>query len=399
MAEAGDRADPSAPPSTGAAPELGAGGAPASVPAVSEALAGQVAVSAPAALASARALADAVSAGDTRAAARACRLVDEGWPGHAELLAAIYGRAAASWTIGVTGSPGVGKSTLTSRLVQHFRAQHWRVAVVAVDPTSPFSGGAVLGDRIRMQAHWDDADVFVRSVATRGAHGGLSRTTADVARVLGAWGARVVLIETVGVGQDELDVMRVADTTLVIQAPGAGDDIQAAKAGLLECADVFAVNKADLPGAESVAENLRGMLALGHVTASASGLRGGHSSPSIAATLGHQPARATPGGEGEGSADADWAVPVSMCVATRDEGVAELVSQLVLHQRWLTTTPRGLQRRRERLQQELLGRLREGLSARLLQRHAAEVERAAQRVAAGELDPYAAALALIDRWT
>jgi LAO/AO transport system kinase len=220
----------------------------------------------PGAALTARTLAAQVASGDTRAAARACRLVDEGWPGHAELLAALYARGAASWTIGVTGSPGVGKSTLCSRLVQHFRAQGGRVAVVAVDPTSPFTGGAILGDRIRMQAHWEDPDVFVRSVATRGAHGGLSRTAADVARVLGAWGARVVLIETVGVGQDELDVMRVADTTLVIQAPGAGDDVQAAKAGLLECADVFAVNKADLPGAEDVVEALRGMLALGGAT-------------------------------------------------------------------------------------------------------------------------------------
>jgi GTPase len=419
MAEAGDRADPFAPRIIAPTPERGVPGTPAPVTIASEAIASEAVASEavaseaiaseavaseqskaePAALAMARALALAVGAGDTRAAARACRLVDEGWPGHAELLAAIYARAAASWTIGVTGSPGVGKSTLTSRLVQHFRARQWRVAVVAVDPTSPFSGGAVLGDRIRMQAHWDDADVFVRSVATRGAHGGLSRTTADVARVLGAWGARVVLIETVGVGQDELDVIRVADTTLVIQAPGAGDDIQAAKAGLLECADVFAVNKADLPGAEGVAENLRGMLALGHVTASASGVRGGHSSMAMAAAMERDQPRAADGGEAAKTLDAGWTVPVSMCVATRDDGIAELVEQLLLHQQWLNDTPRGRERRRERLHQELLGRLREGLSARLLQRHAAEVARAAERVAAGELDPYAATLALLERWS
>jgi LAO/AO transport system kinase len=332
----------------------------------------------------ARALARAVIAGDTRAAARACRLVDEGWPGDAELLASLSRSAAHAWTIGVTGSPGVGKSTLTSRLVQHFRAQGGRVAVVAVDPTSPFSGGAILGDRIRMQAHWADGEVFVRSVATRGAHGGLSRSAADVARVLGAWGARVVLIETVGVGQDELDVMRVADTTLVIQAPGAGDDIQAAKAGLLECADVFAVNKADLPGAERVVETLRAMLALGHVSASSPHSSGGHSAALAAAT------RIT-------EADGSWQVPVVSCAATRDEGVAELVAQLTEHQRWLAS-PLGQARRRERLKQELFGRVREALSAALLERHRGEVEDAAERVARGEWDVYAATLALVRRW-
>jgi LAO/AO transport system kinase len=332
----------------------------------------------------ARALARRVIAGDTRAAARACRLVDEGWPGAGELLAILYPSAAGAWMIGVTGSPGVGKSTLTSRLVQHFRAQGCRVAVVAVDPTSPFSGGAILGDRIRMQAHWADADVFVRSLATRGAHGGLSRSAADVARVLGAWGAGVVLIETVGVGQDELDVMRVADTTLVIQAPGAGDDIQAAKAGLLECADVFAVNKADLPGAERVVETLRSMLALGHVTASSAILGAGHSAAASAA--------AHVSGAGD-----SWEVPVVACVATGDEGVTELVERLGEHRRWLSSML-GQARKRERLKQELFGRLREALSAALLERHRPEFDTAAEQVARGEWDLYAATAALVRRW-
>jgi LAO/AO transport system kinase len=313
--------------------------------------------------------------------------VDEGWPGHAELLAALYPSARSGWTIGVTGSPGVGKSTLTSRLVQHFRAQGVRVGVVAVDPTSPFSGGAILGDRIRMQAHWADADVFVRSVATRGAHGGLSRTAADVVRVLAAWGARVVLLETVGVGQDELDVMRVADTTLVIQAPGAGDDIQAAKAGLLECADVFAVNKADLPGADSVAEHLRAMLMLGHITASAPTARG-HSAAAAFVTAEPQPEQA----------GAAWEVPVIACAATSDQGVALLVEQLEAHQRWLSTMP-GQCRRRERLKQELVARLREELSATLLDRNRPQLADVAERLARGEMDPYAATRMLVDAWT
>jgi LAO/AO transport system kinase len=334
-----------------------------------------------------------VSAGETRAAARACRLVDERWPGHAELLASLYARAKSSWIIGVTGSPGVGKSTLTSRLVQHVRAEGARVAVVAVDPTSPFSGGAVLGDRIRMQAHSADSDVFIRSVATRGAHGGLSRSAADVARVLAAWGARVVLIETVGVGQDELDVMRVADTTLVIQAPGAGDDIQAAKAGLLECADVFAVNKADLPGAEAVAENLRAMLMLGHVTAAPVSVGVGHGAAGAHVATERGRAR-QPAGELESA----WSVPVVSCVATRDEGMAELLAELQAHQRWLGT-PSGQGRRRERLKQELVGRLREALSLTLIERHRAELDEVAERVAQGQLDPYAATFALVQRWT
>jgi LAO/AO transport system kinase len=353
----------------------------------------------------ARSLAASVLAGETRAAARACRLVDEGWPGHGELLAALYAAARRSWTIGVTGSPGVGKSTLTSRLVQHFRIQGLRVGVVAVDPTSPFSGGAILGDRIRMQAHWADADVFVRSVATRGAHGGLSRTAADVARVLGAWGARVVLIETVGVGQDELDIMGVADTTLVIQAPGAGDDVQAAKAGLLECADVFAVNKADLPGAEDVADHLRAMLLLGHVTASAPTI-GGHSAALTSrAAVSPQavvspPAGSSPAVDERSSPDAEvnWEVPVLACIAAQDQGVAELVDQLEAHRRWLAT-PRGAARRRERLHQELIARLREQLSATLLERHRAELDEVADRVARGDIDPYAATRGLVAAWT
>jgi GTPase len=335
-----------------------------------------------------QALALAVLGGDTRAAARACRVVDDARPGHAELLAALYGRTRASWVIGVTGSPGVGKSTLTSQLVAHFRGQGGRVAVVAVDPSSPFSGGAILGDRIRMQAHWDDPDVFVRSVATRGAHGGLSRTSADVARVLAAWGARVVLLETVGVGQDELDVMRVADTTLVIQAPGAGDDIQAAKAGLLECADVFAVNKADLPGADAVAENLRGMLALGHITGSAawSASSRGHSAASLAGAV-----------EQQLGAEA-WEVPVVPCVATRNEGLPELVAQLEAHRSWLETSPRGRERRRRRLVEELHDRVREALVVEMLERHRGEIDAAAAQVELGALDPYAATRALIERW-
>ncbi|MEY4546420.1 MAG: hypothetical protein RL685_2615 [Pseudomonadota bacterium] len=323
-----------------------------------------------------------VLAGEVRAVARACRMVDEGWPGHLELLAGLFPHTLASWWIGVTGSPGVGKSTLTSRLVQHLRSGGHKVAVVAVDPSSPFSGGALLGDRIRMQAHWQDPGVFIRSVATRGALGGLSRTTADVARVLSAGGAEVVLIETVGVGQDELDVMQVAHTTLVVQAPGAGDDLQAAKAGLLECADVFVVNKADLPGAESAAQHLRGMLAVAGAAGGSSG-GGGHAAHRLS-----QPERT-------GGAPDAWEIPVLSCIAQRDEGIAPLLDALQGHRAWLTGSALGQTRRRARTHRELLALLRDRLGALLLERHEDQIEQLAERVSLGELDPYAAVQALL----
>ena len=351
-------------------------------------------------MASSEDIAKHLAAGDVRAVARACRMVDERWPGHIELLRALFSRAQGSWWIGITGSPGVGKSTLTSRLVQHLRAAGERVGVVAVDPSSPFSGGALLGDRIRMQSHWDDPEVFIRSVATRGAVGGLSRTTADIARVLSAWGARVVLIETVGVGQDELDVMHVAHTTLVVQAPGAGDDLQAAKAGLLECADVLVVNKADVPGADSAVQHLRGMLALGRITGKASGFGVGHGGS--ATFLGYdRPRHDTSEADAPvatASEPADWEVPVSSCVATRDEGVQPLLLELRRHFVWLTTTPAGQARRLARSRLELTALLRERLSSALLEDCAAEIEVLAERVSRGELDPWAASQALLSHW-
>jgi LAO/AO transport system kinase len=334
-----------------------------------------------------------VLAGDVRAVARACRMVDERWPGHLELLAGLFARSRASWWIGITGAPGVGKSTLTSRLVEHLRAQGQRVGVVAVDPSSPFSGGALLGDRIRMQAHWADSDVFIRSLATRGALGGLSRSTADVARVLSAWGAGVVLIETVGVGQDELEVMQVAHSTLVIQAPGAGDDLQAAKAGLLECADVFAVNKADLPGADSAAQHLRGMLALTSITGSHGG-HGAHAGHHHSGGPSATPPAHTVGLE-QRRAHEVWEVPVLSCVAQRDEGIAELLEALRQHFQWLSASAAGQARQVERSRRELVALLRERSSAVLFERHGAAIERLAERVSLGQLDPYAAVQSLL----
>jgi GTPase len=323
-----------------------------------------------------QALGRAVMRGEARAAARACRVVDERAPGHFELLCELYPASQRAWFVGVTGAPGVGKSSLVDRLVQHARSLGKRVAVVAVDPTSPFSGGAILGDRIRMQRHFADPEVFIRSLATRGALGGLSRSASGIARVLGAWGADLVLIETVGVGQDELEIMRLAHSTLVVMAPGAGDDIQAAKAGLLECADVFAVNKADLAGADATVQQLRAMLALAGVT-------------SLGEPAAHAPGHAARPSLAAPTSDA-WAVPVLSCVATLDTGIAALHAELERHRRWLADTEAGRARRAGRLRDEFLGLMRDSLVDAAVARHASLIEEAVREVLSGHVDPYSA---------
>jgi LAO/AO transport system kinase len=205
---------------------------------------------------------DAILAGDVRAAARLMRDLDDRRPDALATLKALFPHTGKAYVVGITGNPGAGKSTVVDALIAHYRAAGERVGVVCVDPTSPFSGGAILGDRIRMQRHALDPGVFIRSLATRGHLGGLSRSTFDVAHVLDAMGFERVLIETVGVGQDEVEVMRAAHTTVVITVPGLGDDIQAIKAGLLEIADVLVVNKADREGADRTERDLMQMLDL-----------------------------------------------------------------------------------------------------------------------------------------
>jgi LAO/AO transport system kinase len=308
--------------------------------------------------------------------------VDDRVAGHRDLLRQLYPHTGRAWVIGVTGNPGAGKSTLTDGLVAAARREHDRVAVVAVDPTSPFSGGAILGDRIRMQRHFEDDGVFIRSVATRGALGGLSRSVADIVHVLDAWGAGVVLVETVGVGQDELDVTRQAHTTLVVTAPGMGDDVQAIKAGILECADVFAVNKADRPGADATVRDLENMIALGEMTlAKASSVGGGHGGW-------REHAR-------EPSSRQGWAPPVLRTVALRGEGLDPLVHALAEHRRWSEETPEGRRERRRRAREQLFVVLRDTLVDAVLEQLRDQIDRAADRIEAREVDPYDACDALV----
>jgi LAO/AO transport system kinase len=331
-------------------------------------------------------IAQRVVAGEIRAVARACRLADDRVPGHQQLLKELYPHTGNAWVIGVTGPPGAGKSTLTDRLISAFREQGSRVGVVAVDPTSPFSGGAILGDRIRMQRHFEDPEVFIRSLATRGALGGLSRSASDIVRVLDAWQAAVVIVETVGVGQDELEVTRMAHTTLVVLAPGLGDDVQAIKAGILEIADVFCVNKADREGADASVRDLELMLALGaNVLGATSKLRG-HSASAVRVP---RELSAENGG---------WIPPIVKCVATRNQGIAELVTRLSEHRHWLESTEAGRERRGARLHEQLVAFLRDALAEAALETLGDAIREAASKVEARQIDPYSACEALVERF-
>lgn len=205
---------------------------------------------------------DQLRSGDARALARAISTVENRAPGWSELLKALFPHSGKARIVGLTGAPGSGKSTLVDQLAHHYRKQQRTIGIIAVDPTSPYTGGAILGDRIRMQSHFSDPGIYIRSMATRGSLGGLAQTTADVATVLDASGRDLVLIETVGVGQDEVDIVRLADITIVILVPGMGDDVQTIKAGIMEIADIFVINKSDREGAENVEREIRAMQSL-----------------------------------------------------------------------------------------------------------------------------------------
>lgn len=280
----------------------------------------------------------------------------------AALLAALTPHAGGAHLVGITGAPGTGKSSLVNHLALAFRAAGRTVGIVAVDPTSPFSGGAILGDRIRMRDLSGDPGVFIRSMASRGSLGGLAAATADVATVLDAAGFDMILVETVGAGQAEVEVARLAHTIVVVEAPGLGDDVQAIKAGILEIADILAVNKADDPRAPNTARALQAML----------DLAGGATHPPDAAELAHHaglafdsPSTPPPAAPGEGDAPG-WQVPIVMTNALSGEGVADLLAAIDAHRDHLRASGQLTRRERARALAELDARLREVLLARLL---------------------------------
>ncbi len=302
-------------------------------------------------------LAERVLAGDARGVARAISVVEREDAESARLIGRLFARTGRALVVGLTGAPGVGKSTLVDRLTTVFRRERLRVGILAVDPTSPFSGGAILGDRIRMQSHAADAGVFVRSMATRGQLGGLARATDDARIVLDAAGIDVVLIETVGVGQGEIEVSRTADVAVVVLAPGSGDDVQAIKAGIMEIADVFVVNKADRDGADRAVADIEGMLSLQE--------------------------RGTDG----------WRPPVVKCCAASGDGVEELVAAVRgFVERGLVAEDRARRRARTRLESIIVGRLVERIGAER------GLDAAIDAVVSREVDPYTAAGELVRRY-
>lgn len=303
-------------------------------------------------------LVDGARGGSVRDIARLISLVEDASPDVPRIMATLASQSGASQVIGVTGAPGVGKSTFTSALITAYRSLGKRVGVLAVDPSSPFSGGALLGDRIRMQDHASDAGVYIRSMASRGHLGGLAATTTQALRVLEGIGFDIAIIETVGVGQSEVEIAGAADTTIVLLAPGMGDGIQAAKAGILEVGDVFVVNKADRDGADSTVRELRAVIAL-----------------------------ADRSGE-------DWCPPVLKTVAYQGEGITEVVKAIDDHRAWLELSGNLDERRVRRAYDELEAIVLSRLRAKWRADDA--MVRAAERIAHGEIDSYSAAAAILD---
>jgi LAO/AO transport system kinase len=292
-------------------------------------------------------------AGSTRALAKLITMVENEMPGAIEVLRQLYPKTGHAYIIGITGPPGSGKSTLTDKVTRELRKKEYTVGIVAVDPTSPFTGGALLGDRLRMQDVTNDSGVFVRSMATRGTLGGLSKATADTIKILDACGKDFILIETVGVGQDEVDIVRTADTTLLISVPGLGDEIQALKAGIMEIGDIFVVNKADREGADRLVTELGLMLDLN-------------------------------------SAKGPWRPPIIKTIAPMGEGVPELVEKILDHRQFLESGEGLRQKRNERARGEIISLIEQEISKYVhkMLKYDLPFDEVIEQVVAREKDPY-----------
>jgi LAO/AO transport system kinase len=307
--------------------------------------------------------------GDVRSAARLIRDLDDGAPRAREYLKELFPHAGKAYVLGITGSPGVGKSTLTDSLVAHLRQAGKTVGVLAVDPTSPFSGGAILGDRVRMQRHSTDEGVFIRSMATRGQFGGLTQATRAAITVLDAMGKDVVIVETVGVGQDEVDIARTAHTTIIVAVPGLGDDIQAIKAGILEVGDVFVVNKADREGADRTVQDLRNMIEMSHDS-----------------NLGRK----------------DWTPPILKAVANRNEGIEDIWNAAQKHRDFLSKHQSEYYSRLQRMnhKMELIDLIKQGVVDRVLREleENGQLDQYVDDLVENRIDPYTLSEEILNRF-